>query len=116
MKYVRIGLPLALVGGILGVVTFIWPLLFPADFLSSLVSNTFLVMLGYLSLLASIIIVILVLILSAEKLVMHFNTILYIVIILGIVELFNLYFPYLGLVGGVLTVIGGIMARIGLIP
>ena len=116
LKYVRIGLPLALIGGILGPVASVWTLLFPADFLSSITPNTLLIMLGYLSLFSSITIVILVLALIAEKFVMQFNTILILVIILGIVELFNLSFPYIGLVGGVLVVIGGIMARVGLIP
>nr|MDO8077041.1 hypothetical protein [Candidatus Freyarchaeota archaeon] len=116
LKYVKIGIILALLGGILGIIGFFGTLLIPADLLASLMPNTLLIILGYLSLLASIIITLLMLCIAAQKLLAHLNTILILGIILGIIELLNISFPYLGLLGGILVIIGIILAKIGLKP
>jgi len=123
LTYVKIGIPLALIGGILGLIPFFWTLLVPPSLFTSLFLSLMpnvlfiLVLLRYLSFAASVIIVVLILALFAKKLLKHINTILTLVIVLGILEALNLFgFLYLGLLGGAIAVIGGIMAKIGLSP
>ncbi|WXG41817.1 MAG: hypothetical protein WED07_13805 [Candidatus Freyarchaeum deiterrae] len=121
LTYVKIGIPLALIGGILGLIPFFWMLLIPPSFFTSLFAglstNMLFVLLGYLSFAASVIIVVLILALVAKKLLKHINTILTLAIILGVLEALNIFgFLYLGILGGALAVIGGIMAKIGLSP
>ncbi len=115
LTYVKIGLPLALIGGILGIISFIWMLLIQ-DIFAFLTVNTFFVMLAYLSLIASLLIVILALALMARKLLTRMNTIFIIIAILGIIELMDFTFPYLGILGGFLALIGGLLAWVGLKP
>lgn len=116
LTYVKIGIPLALIGSILGIIGFIWMLLVPLDFLSALFANPIWVILGYLSFIASIIILILALALMARKLMAQINTVLILIIILGIIELIAFTFPWLGFFGGLLAVIGGLLAWVGLRP
>ncbi len=116
LQFVKIGIPLALIGGILGIISTIWMALTPLNIFSSLTVNSPFVMLAYLSLIASIIIVILVLALMAKKLLTRINTILILIAILGIIELMFFIPPYLGMLGGLLAVIGGILAWVGLRP
>ncbi|MFB0561967.1 MAG: hypothetical protein ACETWM_12260 [Candidatus Lokiarchaeia archaeon] len=107
---------MALIGGILGIISFVWMLLIPVDIFAFLRVNTFFVMLAYLSLIASLLIVILALALMAKKLLARLNTILIIIAILGIIELMAFTFPYLGMLGGFLALIGGLLAWVGLRP
>ncbi len=120
LQYLKIGIPLALIGGILGIIAFILMLVIPpSNPFASLMPNTTLILLGYVSLIASIIIVVLILALMAKKLLTKLQTILILVVILGIVELLNLNFPYpgiLAIIGGALAIIGGLLAWIGLRP
>lgn len=124
LTYLKIGVPLALIGGILGLIAFFSMLLIPPNFFASLMVNMSFVLLGYLSLAASVIIVALVLALSVKKLLKYLKTILILAIILGILEVLgfsftvsgSLYPQLFGIIGGALAVIGGILAWVGLMP
>ncbi len=114
LNYFKIGISLILIGGILGIINSIWMLLTPADFFAPIIAlfapNTLLIWLGYASLIALIIIIILALVLLFKKLLTQIKMILILVIILGIVELLNISFPYLAIIGGLLVVIGALLA------
>ncbi|MGQ9722167.1 MAG: DUF4332 domain-containing protein [Candidatus Jordarchaeum sp.] len=119
LKYLKYGILLALIGGILGIMSFVWMMLIRdplASFYSIFSSNPLLVWLGYLSLIASIIIVFLTLALAARKLLTKIKTILILIIVLGIIEALAIVLPYIAVIGGVLAIIGGILAWIGLRP
>lgn len=118
LQYLKIGIPLALIGGLLGIIASIWMLITPVNILAMFSINVTFVMLAYLSLIASIIIVILALLLIARKLLAKLKTVLYLVVILGIIELMNFNMPFMliAVIGGLLAILGGILALIGLRP
>ena len=120
LNYFKIGISLILIGGILGIINSIWMLLTPADFFAPIIAlfapNTLLIWLGYASLIALIIIIILALVLLFKQLLTQIKMILILVIILGIVELMNISYPYLAIIGGLLVVIGALLAWFSLKP